>query len=448
MEYKYEKLKALLETKGLVPQAVELEFRGQQEGFAFLHAVLSNISESHKIKDEFEATIAAIDQTKRSPVEKYYLLLLECQKHYYKLDDLVHRNVTQPTTLRAGDMDYTSMKYDLSTILNFGKVDFGENEVDSPVTKDEIAFVHLYLISKPVFGEEVVKPMLRQIIAEEKDYKEAKDEIAALALDSYAKPNLDKKTKQQLIQIIITASRRASSLEEYDQLHAYLQTSSLCVSLEDRTLYLARGRLYHSYNTYRDSLRPFIDRRLSPREHQSDEMNQVLDQLVYEANQLFLDEKESQSVKLQCSELLNQLADFKNDIGKIRSVQHFHGSLRFDDMTDEDYRQANIKPNHDVNTLTTSVNRQAKTIEQSINTLSKNTSSLRWGRILLLAIVTLGVGLFGVNYSLKTGGTFFKKELPVVQRARDLIEQGKVDIKIEKPSEAHATDSPQIKLEF
>lgn len=439
---KFNQLKSILldPNMGLVPDEDILE--EERSGFATL---LGSLRDDPDINIQFTfyetiEKISDLDSQKYSESEKYFLLLVECKKHYEMLSK--HLEAQQ----RGLDIEKSQMKQKLSEILGNSRIKF-DNVTGSPVEKSELAFVHLYLLSKNVLGEENILPLFKEVAQGSKSIDKARNEIEQLAYAAYAQPNLTDAEKQNLIKVLITKRDNLITDNRYKTRYAAYTMAERCLSLEDVILYKARATQEPQYNMYLASLRRFSQESKKPRDHLSAEMNTTLDRLTEEANKLYLDEKENSAIKSQCQELLTHLAAFKDDIAKIRSVHHFKKPVQWNDTSDEILKEADRPPTHDVKSLSESVVKQAEQIEKTIDLFSKNTSSLRWGRILLIAIVTLGIGLLAVKPSLDSGSRFFKNEIPIIERARKLVDEGKVDIKAPDQT-SDQSQSRDPKLEF
>ncbi|MDQ3239333.1 MAG: hypothetical protein M3P33_02300 [bacterium] len=395
-----------------------------------------------EIKQHLIGAVAKIEQEQYSSDDsKYFSLLLECQKAFLKTEEV---SLTFPLALAPDVAEQEQLEFhsNLLEVLNHN-VYKSVNDIATPVTKDDILFANLYLICEEIFTNDQVKGVLSNIIKGNKTTKDGNIVLADMTYDAFIQPNLTEDKRKRLMNILISVETNTTTMHDICIQYYILKKQDLTVNLEDSYRYKALARKNKNYTKYRDSLIPLSKiKNDNSRLHHSNKMNAIMDILVNDTNKLYLDANVTPETKDECANLLEALGQVVGDIAKVRSVQNFKYNLV--DNIDQ-------KQDYGISELSKSVTRQAKIIERMIANLSKKTSTLNWSRILLVAIITLGIGIIGIKQSLNSGSMFFKKEHPIVHQARNLIKQGEEDIKLtnlSKPSQEQGEQDAPVSIAF
>lgn len=190
--------------------------------------------------------------------------------------------------------------------------------------------------------------------------------------------------------------------------------------------YSARGVDDKKYKSYREVLKELKSDDI--RSNVPEMMNKVFDGMVIEADLLFRDDTESEKTKDHCHDLMKQVVAYRKSLADIESKKEALTSIPAEIRSGyEDEIKRDIK----------NLQKQAEKIDDKMNQLSSDTSSKRWGRIILcvsacliLGVMTagvgLGVGLGMIVNSIRSESEFFKvkgKHHGVVSQARTLLKE-------------------------
>lgn len=342
----------------------------------------------HPALQEFSEECVKLDRNpKIPPVEKYILLLYKGIKKY--VDVLSSDNKSER---------------DIQLMKEF------KSFLDKQVPLEDILYCLQYAMGEGIFSRKELSKLLGEVVAG-KNMEEASEESTKMACEMFLlyhnNPTPQSTKKQKVCINIILASTQ--NLTDLNQIMAFSNDNEKGVSSQYNNIYYyARGRTDKKYNDFKNTLMKLVE----PNENLSSDMKVTFKAIATLANSLYQDKKTPEDTKDNCHKLLSELDDFSIKISQIRADQRKNGET-------EENKQALKKE-------IKNVEKMAESLNDKINQLSADTSDKRWGRILGLAIGTLGIGLFWIVPSLRSDSDFFKtphKHHSIVSEARKIIKQ-------------------------
>lgn len=348
---------------------------------------------------DFAVKCVKSDSEKKSETEKYYQLLA--------------------LSFRSNVNFYEQKKQRSMTDLDF--LDNLNSTIKTNVEENDRLFTLLYVMSENVLSEEERSSLWNKVVNGELSTYEASEQMKYAAYKAFTKTD-NIEVKKGCARIIVAFQENLTDYNEVNKKCRFDENGES--PLFDALYYIGRSFDNSSYVGYGKTLASLDSE--ERKKQLSQYMGGMYHALALEGNKLYLDNSESEETKAKCHQLMTKLNEFGVEYSQVTK-----------DMEISGYRTKADIPKSETTLLkrVNALEKKGNEINATINQLSVDTSSKRWGVIALfsaiilaLGAVTLGVGwglgLSKMVSSIRSDSQFFKinkEHHDVVKKAREIM---------------------------